>query len=87
MKNKTIIIRDKTFEFKMPEDLTSNFLSDWCKLINQQKSNEDIWTVIPELPEYKFKNLKIISPPFEMKEGIVEMTITLKYDEFKEVSE
>ena len=85
MKNE-IIVGEKTFEFKMPEDLTSNILNDWCKLIEQQKNNEDIWTVIPELPQYKFKNLKVISSPFKMKEKTVEMTITFKYDEFKKIN-
>jgi hypothetical protein len=86
MRNENIIkIGEKTFEFKMPYDSITNFLSDWCKLIEKQKSNEDVWTVIPELPQYKFKNLKVESSPFEMKEETVDMTITLKYDEFKEV--
>jgi len=42
--------------------------------------------VIPELPQYKFKNLKIKSSPFEMNEETVDMTITFKYDDFKEIN-
>jgi hypothetical protein len=79
---KEIKIGEKTFEFTSPNILdksTIDMMNDWCKLIEQQKSNEDIWTVIPELPQYKFKNLKVESSPFKTNE----MTITFKYDDFE----
>jgi len=82
-----IIVGDKTFEFKLPEDLNTHpFLRDWCKLIEKQKNNEDVWMTIPQFPQYEFKNLSIECSPFEIKDENVEMTITLKYDEYKEVS-
>lgn len=83
---KEIKIGDKTFEFNSTNILdksTTDVLNDWCRLIEQQKSNEDVWTVIPELPQYKFKNLKIESSPFETTEETTEMTVTFKYDDFE----
>lgn len=55
---------------------------DWCELLEQQKGNKDVWTVLPELPQYKFKNLRIESSPFETTDDAAEMTITFKYDDF-----
>jgi hypothetical protein len=83
---KEIKIGDKTFEFKSPniiDNSTTDMMNDWCRLVEQQKNNEDIWTVIPELPQYKFKNLKIESSPFETTEETTEMTVTFKYDDFE----
>jgi len=83
---KEIKIGDKTFEFSSPNIIDKSItdvLNDWCKLVEQQKSNEDVWTVIPELPEYKFKNLKIESSPFETTDDTTEMTITFKCDNFE----
>ena len=80
-----IKIGDKTFEFNSPNILdksTTDVLNDWCKLVEQQKDNKDIWTVIPQLPQYKFKNLKMESL-FETIDDTTEMTITFKYDNFK----
>lgn len=86
---KEIKIGDKTFEFKSPNILdksTTDMMNDWCRLVEQQKSDEDVWTVIPELPQYKFKNLQIKSSPFETTDDNTEMTITFKYDEFEDLS-
>jgi len=83
---KEIKIGDKTFEFSSPNIIDKSItdvLNNWCKLVEQQKSNEDVWTVIPELPEYKFKNLKIESSPFETTDDTTEMTITFKCDNFE----
>lgn len=51
-------------------------------LIEQQKNNEDVWTILPELPQYKFKNLKVDSQ-FKTTDKTAEMTITFKYDIFE----
>ena len=83
---KEIKIGDKTFEFESPniiDNSTTDMMNDWCRLVEQKKNNEDVWTVIPELPQYKFKNLKIESSPFETTEETTEMTVTFKYDDFE----
>jgi hypothetical protein len=64
---------------------TTDIMNDWCRLVEQQKNNEDVWTVIPELPQYKFKNLQIEGSPFETIDDTTEMTITFKYDEFEDL--
>jgi len=33
-------------------------MNDWCRLVERQQSNEDVLTVIPQLPQYKFKITK-----------------------------
>ncbi len=79
-----IKVGDTTFEFNYPEVLdksTTDMMNDWCRLVEQQKNNEDIWTTIPELPQFKFKNLKIETSPFETSEN-ASMDITFHYDEF-----
>lgn len=84
---KEIKIGDKTFEFESPNILdksTKDMMNDWCALVEQQNSNEDVWTVIPELPQYKFKNLQIENSTFETTDE-TEMTITFKYDEFEDL--
>jgi len=86
---KEIKIGDKTFEFESPNILdksTTDMMNDWCRLVEQQKSNEDVWTVMPELPQYKFKNLKVVSSPFETTDETTETTITFKYDEFEDLN-
>jgi hypothetical protein len=78
---KEIKIGNKTFEFENPNILdksTTNMMNDWCRLVEQQKNNEDVWTVISELPQYKFKNLRVKSSLFETTG---ETTVTFKYDE------
>lgn len=45
MKKKKIKIGDKMFEFDSPNILnksTTDMMNDWCRLIEQQKSNEDV---------------------------------------------
>lgn len=82
---KEIKIGDNTFQFESPNILdksTTDILNDWCMLIEQQKNNEDVWTVLPELPQYKFKNLKVDSQ-FETTDKTAEMTIVFKYDIFE----
>lgn len=61
----------------------TDMMNDWSRLIEQQKNNEDVWTVIPELPQYKFKNLQIKTCTFD--ENTNEMSYTFKYDEFKNI--
>ena len=83
-KKEQIVIGKNTFIFNPPNILdksTTDVMNDWCKLVEQQKNNEDVWTVIPELPQYKFKNLKIENSPFEDTDEAVEMTITFNYDD------
>ena len=83
---KEIKIGDKTFGFESPNILdksTTDIMNDWCRLVEQQKNDEDVWTVIPELPQYKFKNLQIKSSLFETTDEITEMTITIKCDDFE----
>ena len=86
---KEIKIKDKTFKFNFTNILnksTTDILNDWCKLVEEQKNNEDKWTVIPELPQYKFKNLKIENSLFETTDDVT-MTVTLKYDNFEIIHE
>ena len=80
-------IGDKTFEFILPtialDKPAFELLNDWRKLIiNQQNSKEDTWTILPGLPQYEFKNLRIESS-FDDADRLNETTITLKYDDFK----
>jgi len=60
-------------------------LRDWCNLVNEdQKNKKDVWSGIPQLPGYKFLNLKIEHSPLEITEtDNCESTITFKYDDFK----
>lgn len=58
----------------------TNVLCQWCNLIERQKNNDDYWTVIPELPQYKFKNLYIKSTPFETCDDINDLNVTFVYD-------
>lgn len=85
---KEIKIGDMIFEIQIPNisnNSITEMMNDWIRLIEQQNTNEDVWTVIPELPQYKFKNLKIESSPFETIDETVETTITFKYDNFEQI--
>jgi hypothetical protein len=87
---KEIKIGDKTFELKSPNILdksTTDMMNDWCRLVEKQKNDEDVWTGMHELPQYKFKNLKIESSPFETMDETNEMSITFKYNEYIELNE
>lgn len=80
---KEIKIGDKTFEFEIPNVLdksTTDIMNDWCMLVEQQKNNEDVWTILPELPQYKFKNL---NSQIETTDKTDEITIIFKYDNFE----
>jgi hypothetical protein len=74
--NSEIKIGENTFVFNMPVDLnnitTLDVLHDWCKLVEHQKTNQDEWVMLPGLPQYKFKNIKIES---NLSENIEESTV------------
>lgn len=75
-----LILKHKTMN-KMNKS-TTDMLKDWCKLVEQQKNNEDVWSTIPEFPQIRFKNLKIESS-FETTEETNEITLTFMYDDFE----
>jgi len=82
---KEIKIGDKTFVINGPDFIDENaasFMNDWAKLIEQQKNNVDVWTEIPAVPGYKFKNLKLEQSPIKTSDEEHEITITLNYDDF-----
>lgn len=51
------------FEFVPPpapiENSVKEALENWCKLTEECKIKEEVWTEIPLLPGYKFKNLRL----------------------------
>ena len=68
-----------------PENNTiTDVLCQWCNLIERPKNN-DVWTVLPELPQYKFKNLYIKNAPFETCGDINDLNITFVYDVFEKI--
>lgn len=85
MENK-IKIGDKTFEFNIPDVInksTKDMMYDWIRLIEKQKHNKDIWTVLPELPQYKFKNLRVELNQFGTYDNELEMI--LECDDIKDI--
>ena len=88
--DETIKVGDKEFIFKLPvmqDKSVTNALNDWCKLLEKQDNvEEDEWSVIPVLPEYRFKNLRMISGPIETTDNAHELTITIQYDNYAEIN-
>ena len=77
---------NNVFEFKFPStnDTIIEMMMDWCVLINKQKKHEDVWTVIPELPQFIFKNVHIVPNPNDKQfDDNGEMTITFQYEDFE----
>lgn len=60
-------------------------LMDWVKINEQKEIPEDTWTVLPVLPKIAFKNLRMVSTDSDLEKtnDSHEITITVKYDEFK----
>ena len=63
----------------VPDESVTIALMDWVKLFNSVPNHEEIiyedeWTILPYLPQYKFKNLRIVS-------DIAPTDITLKFDD------
>lgn len=81
-----IKIGDKTFEFTAINTLdesVTNALNEWVKRVKKQESdepNEDIWTTLPEVPQYKFKNLKLT--PNNLEDSPNEITFNFTYEDF-----
>jgi len=59
---------------------TDMMLYNWCELIKHEVDKEDTWTVIPELPQYKFKNLRIIHSPIQPTDNNI--NINLIFDSY-----
>ena len=82
-KKHEIKIKDKIFVFELPDGLDiDEAVNDWVEL-KAEKYKKDVWTTIPCLPQYKFKNLKIIEDDFD--DDKVELNVTFQYDEFKDI--
>jgi len=64
------------------ETTVFNVLNEWAKLIKSQKQEGDVWTVIPELPRYRFKNLSLITHPYIEHPDKIETSLTFKYEDF-----
>ena len=82
---KEIKVGDNTFELNIPDAIDKpvyDTMVEWCKLIENQKIDEDEWYTIPALPQYQFKNLKWIINQNENEN--FELTINFIYDDFKE---
>lgn len=78
-------INNNTFHFELPnipDVAVSDMMNEWAQKVISINSNEDVWTVIPELPRYKFKNLKVELSPFELNDDVNNLTLTFKYDTF-----
>lgn len=66
------------------DNLIYQTLKEWSKLGQTSiKQLNDVWTVLPILPQYKFKNLTIKTSPFEILDAVSDVNITLTYDDYK----
>lgn len=92
MKNK-IKVGDNTYEFILPKGLgespINKVLNDWLKLAEESKNKKnkkkkDIWSELPMLPGYKFKNLRLVNSPIETTDDN-QINITVQYDAFKKI--
>ena len=76
---------DNTYSWTLPpvfDDATMSYINDWAERIKKAEAEpEDVWTVIPAFPNYRFKNLQLVHEPMMETEEEVQLTITLKYDE------
>lgn len=86
---KNIKINEYNFEFNYPNlnsATTVDILNEWNQLIQKQETKKDEWTTLDILPQYSFKNLKIVSNNIVSDSAdsndATELTITLKYDEY-----
>lgn len=67
-KTKAIKLDDYEITFTLPPDLSvHNLMTDWAKLHQEQSkikgeddTNTEEWSSIPGLPQYSFKNLKLV---------------------------
>ena len=76
-------MRKPTIEFKFQpacQAQINEWMKDWVDIINKQVNSEDEWTEINDIPQYKFKNLKVVP---DSNSELEEMNISLHYDEVK----
>jgi hypothetical protein len=60
-RNLNIMIIKKT-KFKITErrdDSIAKIMASWANLLSEQDSNKDKWTEIPNIPNFRFLNLRI----------------------------
>ena len=84
--NNFFTIGDTSFTLKLPniiEPSVASVIKDWIKI--SEKSNDvvkkDVWSSIPQFPNYRFKNLVILDDSkIEEDDGI---TFKLQYDEYE----
>ena len=50
-----------------------------------RNNKKKVWTTLACLPQYKFKNLEIISDDKVNENNEVEFSFTLEYDEYKDI--
>lgn len=73
-----------TFEFELPDMAVEKVFMDWAKLVNAQKQpSTNKWEVLPFLPKYRFKNLKVQQFSRVDEDFNSELTITLFCDEYQ----
>jgi hypothetical protein len=84
---KDIKVGDNTFEFNFPIDVKNGsfqIMQDWCKLIKDCTCDKDSWYEIPQIPGYKFKNLKLIIDDVSnlLSESSLETSFKIVYDDY-----
>ena len=91
---KEIKIGEDTFKFEFvppPSPIDNSVrevLENWCKLTEECKVKEDVWTEIPLLPGYRFKNLRIKTDSDFMvtgEESPITMNINFTCDKFEKL--
>lgn len=85
--NTTFKINDTEFTLNLP-DIENQSVSDtlklWCEMSNTITAEKDEWVTLPYIPEYKFKNLKLVPELDDLSNSAV-LNITFTFDEWKKI--
>ena len=88
-------MKQEEFNFKLnlpktkENNSTEEFLNDWLNVVNKVETidisdtEDDKWSTLSCLPQYKFKNLKIENN--KITDDITKNDITFKYDDVKQI--
>jgi hypothetical protein len=88
-------INDKNFSIELntsTDNQLYNMLLHWkseldnFKLKDIEDNNDnDTWYQLPVLPQFVFKNLYIINIPLFQTDNVNDISITIKYDNYKKL--